>query len=898
MKYVSLVTLLVLSIVVAPARSGQCNIPQDAGAVGLELMLRKLGTTARLMHVTAHPDDEDGGMLTMSARGLGASVLLLTLTRGEGGQNKTGSELDDALGILRTLELLASDRYYGVEQRFTRVADFGFSKSAQETLKKWDQGRQALGDLVRVIREFRPDVLVARFQGSQRDGHGHHQAAGLLAREAFKAAADPNQFPEQIREGLQPWQPKKLYVNNIKPGEDYTIELDVGSYDAALGMSYAQFAIKGLSHQLSQGAGAAHIAPGHRYSRYKLVEAIVPTPGMSGGREQSFFDGIDTTLVGLAARIAVEEPKVPFLRPALIELERKVNEARATCTLKDTASAAAPLLEGLDIVGRLIGQLESSSLSAASKSDLLVHLKTKRDQLEAAANLALGVALEATVDAQPAQSEEPVSAPPPQETFQMAYPGQTFTLTASLYNRGALRLDVDEIALSLPSGWHAEAIKKDLKPLGKDDSASVQFRVTVPTDATYTRPYWYREDPQSEASHRILDHRYLTLPLPPAPLKARACYRLGQLKGEVQSVVQVKYVDPLYGQELRPLAVGPAISVEINPPVRILVAGQTDAIQVQVGVRSNVAGPAKARLKLEVPAGWRFEPPFQEVTLTNGGELSSFKFKVMPGRIGQGSYEVRAVAEHDGKIYSDGFAVVARRDIGAFYHYRPALQRISAIEVKLPRRLKVGYVMGAGDQIPEVLMQIGVDVDLISQSELIGGNLYRFDAIVLGIRAYDVRSDVRDNNRRLLEYVARGGTLIVQYNQNVAAFNAGRYTPYPATASNARVSAEDAPLEILDPKDSVFNYPNRITRRDFDGWVQERGTYFMSKWDERFKPLLESHDPGEQKLLGGLLRAQYGRGVYIFTGYAFFRQLPAGVPGAIRLFVNLLSAGLADRRAR
>ncbi|MGH9763913.1 MAG: PIG-L family deacetylase, partial [Blastocatellia bacterium] len=293
----------------------------DSGVAGLEQELRKLQTTARMIHTTAHPDDEDGGMLAYESRGTGASVLLMTLNRGEGGQNKTGSELFDALGVLRTLELLAADDYYGVQQRFSRVVDFGFSKNANETFTQWKGHDIPLADMVRVIRTFRPDVLVSRFQGAPRDGHGHHQAAGILTPEAFKAAADPNRFPEQIKEGLLPWQPKKLYTDNVRPNEDYTVRVDTGTYDPVLGMSYLQFALEGLDHQLSQGSGGIKAPPGHRYSYYKLLDSTVPTTGLKGGHEQSFFDGIDTSLVGLASRLGSEEAKTPFLKPALSDLQ-------------------------------------------------------------------------------------------------------------------------------------------------------------------------------------------------------------------------------------------------------------------------------------------------------------------------------------------------------------------------------------------------------------------------------------------------------------------------------------------------------------------------------------------------------------------------------------------------
>ncbi|HMK21210.1 MAG TPA: PIG-L family deacetylase, partial [Terriglobales bacterium] len=315
-------------------------------------MLGRLSTTARLMHTTAHPDDEDGAMMTLESRGHGDTVLLLTMNRGEGGQNKVGSNLFDVLGVLRTLELTASDRYYGVEQRFTHVADFGFSKNADETFQKWNGHEPGLADIVRVIRTFRPDVLVSRFQGTDRDGHGNHQASGVLSREAFRAAADPNRFPEQIKEGLLPWQAKKFYFDNVCgfralecPSENYTVKLATGVNDPLLGMTYAQFAMEGLQHQLSQGAGGWSIDGGPHYSFYRLIDSVLPPANDKDGHEQDFFDGIDTTLPGLATRLGPDEFKVPYLRPELQKLQETVESAKKAAE-RNTSEAAAPLLLG------------------------------------------------------------------------------------------------------------------------------------------------------------------------------------------------------------------------------------------------------------------------------------------------------------------------------------------------------------------------------------------------------------------------------------------------------------------------------------------------------------------------------------------------------------------------
>jgi len=901
------VSLLALLLVfpLCPSRrviAEERRLPADEGIAGLEQALRKLRTTARMTFVTAHPDDEDAGMLTLEARGHGASVTLVTLNRGEGGQNRTGSELFDALGVLRTLELLAAGQYYGVEQRFTKVADFGFSKNAEETLNKWGGHDSSLEDIVRVIREQRPDVVVSRFQGTRRDGHGNHQAAGMVGREAFKAAADPSRFPQQLKEGLLPWQAKKLYMDNVRATEDYTLRLDTGAYDPALGVSYAQFGLEGYSRQVSQGSGGGRIGPGHRYSYYKLLQSTI---GSTETKEHSFYDGIDTSLSGLASALGAEESKVPFLKPQLIELEHRVNDATGAVRPDDPSLAAPALLAGLAIVNDLLPRIESSSLSPAAKGELLDRLRTKHEQFEAAANLALGIALEVMVDADApaAASGEPVEIPASQRTFLMAAPGQTFSLTARIYNRSKYTVTPDEIQLELPQGWQYSELRKGLKPLNSGDDSFVRFRVKVPDNAEYTRPYWHRTDPQKESIVTIDQPRYQTLALPPWPVHAVASYHVEGGKGRIGGVAQVRYADSVYGQEQRPLAVGPPLSVELQPSTQIVSESRLDATEVTVDIRSNTPKPINAQARLDLPEGWKCEPASQTVSLQKEGEIGSAKFKITPARVSERQYEIKAIVELDGKRYSEGFSVVGRRDLGTFYYYRPAVQEVSVLSVKTPPDLKVGYLMGAGDEIPAVLKQVGVNVEMISPSQLAAGDLSRYQTIILGIRAYDVRSDVRDYNKRLLEYVQGGGTLVVQYNMGVAAFNAGKYTPYPAWATAARVTVEEAPVKLLDPGDRVFHYPNEIQPRDFDGWIQERGVYFFTKaygpgigspsiiWDKRYKPLLSSHDPGELPLEGGLVKASYGKGTYIFTGYAFFRQLPAGVPGAVRLFVNIISAG-------
>ncbi len=870
----------------------------------MRLMLRRLGTTARLMQTVAHPDDEDGGMLTLESRGRGASVLLMTLNRGEGGQNKIGSNLSDVLGVLRAEELLASDQYYGVQERFSRVADFGFSKSAEETFAKWGGHDVALADMVRVIRTFRPDVLVARFSGTDRDGHGHHQASSILTREAFRAAADPKRFPEQIAQGLEPWHAKKLYIGNVcgfgaATCEDakWTIKLNTGERSAELGMGYVQFAMQGLRHQLSQGAANWTIDPGDRFTFYKLVDSIEPAKLDKDGHEKDFFDGIDTSLPGLAARLGTEESKVPQLRQELAEFAKKVAEGSEKAKGTDVSAASAPLMAVVAGLEKVYAEVDKSALSAGAKSDLLARLQEKREQAETALNEALNVSLSAVVVTR-VGSEGKVAKEIPKEADALTTvsPGQEFLVAVDFNNGSKERLFIDGLKLEVPEGWGTTSDKTKRVAINPGGNEHVVFRLRVPKEAAYTRPYWHRDDPETESLNYIDDEKYATLPFPPPLLRARVEYSIAGAAGVagkngVGATVVTRFVDDAGKERARPLAVVPAFSVALEPGTQVISTHNGSTSTVTVGVTGNLNGATHAVLRLELPSGWRSEPATVAVEFTRRGEKQDFQFKVFPAGLQEGRAKIRAVLEEDGEKFSEGYTLVTREDLGSFYYYQPAVQRVSIVDVQAPHDLKIGYIMGAGDDIPTVLKQVGMDVTLIPPEKLASEDLMRYGTLVLGIRAYDTQKDVVANNKKLLDFVSAGGTLVVQYNTGMGDFNSGHFTPYSAELSRARVSVEEAPVDILAPEDGIFHYPNAITARAFDGWVQERGLYFMDKWDEHFKPLLSCHDPGEEAQKGGLLRAQYGKGTYIYTGYAFFRQLPAGVPGAVRLYVNLLSAG-------
>jgi hypothetical protein len=542
--------------------------------------------------------------------------------------------------------------------------------------------------------------------------------------------------------------------------------------------------------------------------------------------------------------------------------------------------------------------VRTAGLGASAESDLIARLEQKSEQAEMALDLALNVTLQATVVSRVGPNGEPVeeALKKDEDATTTVSPGQEFLVAVDFHNGSKDRIFIDGMKLEVPEGWATISDKTKQQAIKPGGDERVVFRLRVPKNAGYTRPYWHRDDPDTESLNHVDDEKYATLPFPPPVLRARANYSVTNASGaaaksSIATTVVTEFADDAGKPSARPLAVVPAFSVALEPGTQVISTHNGTSTTVTVGVTSNLTHEAPGMLQLELPVGWRSEPGQLAVHFARRGDKQDFRFKVFPAGLQEGRAKIRAVLEAGGDKFSEGYTLVTREDLGSFYYYQPAVQRVSMVDVQVPHDLKIGYIMGAGDDIPTVLKQVGMDVTLIPAEKLASEDLSVYGAIVLGIRAYDTQPDVVANNKKLLDYVAAGGTLIVQYNTGVGDFNNGHFTPYPAELSRARVSVEEAPVEILAPEDEVFHYPNLIAARDFDGWIQERGLYFMDKWDDHFKALLSCHDPGEDAQKGGLLQAQYGKGTYIYTGYAFFRQLPAGVPGAVRLYVNLLSAG-------
>ncbi len=874
----------------APAQVQEIVENQNAAAVWQALL--RLRTTITVLHTTAHPDDENEALLTWLSRGQGVRTGLLTLTRGEGGANLIGPELFDALGILRTEELLAAGRYYGVDQFFTRVVDFGFSKRLDETLEKW--GRETvLRDVVRVIRMYRPDIIISRFRGDPSDGHGNHQAAGVITREAFRAAADPRRFPEHFAEGLRPWQAKKLYVAPFRFGSDAeppTLEIETGIYDPLLGRSYRELGREGLSRHRSQGAGQARAPRGSSRVALWLVETVLPQVE----RETSLFDGLDPSWLGLAQ---LAGPALD-LRPMLTEVQTLVNEALTAFDARHPWTIVPQLVAGLRLTRSLIERVQHAPVEEAAKDHLLFLLRNKEREFVDATNKALGLAFDVLVD----PSEEGEGFPGDsqrtrlRETFSVAVPGQQFTVTATVTNRSPIRVEPVEIALRVPAGWRVRTRQQEGRALERNDRARARFDVRVPEDAAYTRPYWSRASEYHDTVYTIERPEFVNLPWSPPEVMGVFTYRLEGLTLTLTQPAQTVFVDRPWGEQRRLLMVAPPLSVTVSPRIGIIPLGATRLpYPLRVEVRNNVKGVAQGRVRLRVPAGWTVSPSEASFRFTHEGEVQTFAFHLSLPRLKAGeSYRVQAVAEYHGREYAEGYHVIAYRELEPRHLYRPAAIELRTVDVKVATGLTVGYIMGVGDHVPEALEQLGVTVRRLGPADLAAADLDAFDAIVIGIRAYAVRDDLKAYNRRLLDYVERGGILIVQY--QTQEFDAAPFGPYPYVlgARAEEVSEEDAPVTILDPTHPIFTWPNRITAADFAGWVEERGSKFMTQWDARYQPLLMSHDRGQEPQRGGLLAARYGRGTYIYAAYAFYRQLPAGVAGAYRLFANMISL----RRAR
>jgi LmbE family N-acetylglucosaminyl deacetylase len=899
-----------------PAAAAQA-IPFDLGSAALWQSLQKLHTRASLLMVTAHPDDEDGSMLTYESRGQGARVILLTLNRGEGGANVMSSDYFDALGLVRTEELLAADRYYGTQQYWTRVIDYGFSKTREEALEKWGHDR-VLSDVVRVVRMTRPLVISSVFVGARTDGHGNHQVAGQMAQEVYKAAGDPSMFPEQIKDGLHPWKPLKDYARvpfayitdkgifdyadgkyypaefrnyidgSVIKGELSTsVEIPAGEYNPLLGLTYVQVSRLGLGHQKSQNGGTglppaeAEMNPYHRFAS----QVSVPE------KESTIFDGIDVSLMGIASLASTGDSG--FLKQGLSQISSLVDKATADFSAQHPEAIAKTLAAGLKTTNQLIDKVASSSLSADCKFDVTHELKVKRAQFENA--LAESLGLSALVNVAPEQEPSGPFArffgnPP---TFQVAIPGQKFWVKVHTTSPTNTTVQLQSVSLETPQGeqWTVEAANQSGVTLQGNQSKDLRFTVQVPENAAFTRPYFTRPDIE-QPYYDILEPKDLNLPLAPYPISARLHYTFDGASFEISQVVQSVSRINGAGTVFEPLIVGPAISVSIAPQAGIVPLGQK-FFDLTVTVHSNVKGPAKGTVKLDVPEGWKASQ--EDFSTTKDGDDQTLDFQVTPGHLEEKPYTITAVATCDGHEYKEGYQTVGYAGLRPYNLYRPSTYRTTGVDVKVAPGLNVGYIVGAGDEVPQALENLGIKVHFLTSEDLASGNLSKFDVILLGVRAYATREDLKTYNGRLLDYVKNGGVVIVQYNTQEYDHNYGPY-PYKMGQFPEEVTDEASKVDILAPTNPVFTWPNKITEKDFEHWVEERGSKFLESWDASYVPLIETHDPDQAPQKGGLLYANYGKGAYIYNAYAFYRQLPEGVPGAYRLIANMISLAKNPQR--
>jgi len=885
------------------------EIPANQGATALWQSLVKLKTRASLMMIVAHPDDEDGGMLTYESRGVGAHVAMLTLTRGEGGQNLMSADFDGALGLVRTQELLAAGRYMGIDQMWGTEVDFGFSKTKEESLENWGRDR-VLYDAVRAVRLYRPLVVTAVFIGGITDGHGQHQVSGEMAQEVFDAAGDPKVFPDQIAAGLLPWKPLKVYArvpffsvsakgmfdyatNKYAPARFYNyvtkewtneapkanVTIPEGDYSPVLGLSYLQFARTGLGLQKTQNGGMGLPAAGEFDVPYHRYGSRVKT----GETEKNFFDGVDVSLEGMAS-LAASSPagETAFLGDGLAKIDGLVKQAMEAYTIAAPEKTAPFLREGLQATDALIAQVKASKLTAQEKYDLLHELKVKRVQFNDALVEALGLSLRAQVAGKGGGGPF-ARFGDGADTFVTAVPGQSFGVQVQVVGGTEVPVTVTKVSLVRADGAAQDQEVKEL--LKKDKAYGEVKQVTLSDSEPVTQPPFARASAE-QAYYDVKDPamRNASLPLPALTAWVTVDYdgvaiRLGQ-------VVQTLHRMTGQGTVYEPLVVAPAISVAVSPAAGVVPLTEK-TLTVTARVRSNVKGAAAGTVKLELPQGWTAAPERAEFSLAKDGDEEEVRFVVTPGKMTETAYTMTAVATFAGREYREGYKTAGYAGLLPENLYRPATYQARGVEVKIAPGLRVGYLPGTGDEVQASLENLGVHATTLTMADVAGGKLSGYDVVVLGVRAYAAHPGLAAANAQLLNYAKNGGLVIVQYNTNQIDLG-----PYPVALGDAeKVVDERSPVRLLEPQSAVLSWPNRITEQDFDGWVEERGHSFMESWDPQYQAPLETHDPGQDPQKGGLLVAKTGKGAYVYLAYALYRELPEGVPGAYRLFANLLSLG-------
>ena len=802
---------------------GQFAPPGTGGVAALAGALKQLGANKRVLMIGAHPDDEYSDLVALFARGMGAQVAYLSLSRGEGGQNLIGPELGPELGIIRSEELLAARRIDGARQFFTRAYDFGYSKTLDESLRLWPRD-SVLKDVLDVVRRFRPQIIVSVFSGTSRDGHGQHQVAGLVARQAFEALRDSS------------WGPVKLYRSLYFDTASATLRLDAGVLDPVEGRSYHQIAMAGRSQHRSQDQGQLE-EPGPRIGRLAFIEWRDRGRGTKDG--DGLFADVDTLLPGKARYAGL------------------IDSARAQ--LNPTRP---------DVIAALLGRA-LRELGAADSGQQAI--------LQEALAAAAGVVIDGFAD------------------DGILIPGERVQLETSVWNAGEAAVTLDGIEVGAPAGWKVERLDPVSSSVPTGSLATRRFAVTVAADAPRSQAYFLRR-PLTGALYDWtgVPAAWRGLPFEPPPVQMTVRLTIAGQPLSLSREVVYRYRDQRIGEVRRPLFVTRPFDVAVTPELVVWpVDGAAGGLRhFTITVTNRMRGPAVAQIAVTTPPGWTTLRP-DSLSFEREDEAKSLAITVAPpAAVRPGVYQLKAAVLGGAGQRSDGALVLID-----YPHIRPravvhtSTAELRAARISLPALTRVGYVRGASDRVPEALQAVGVPIELLGPDTLARGDLSRYDVIVIGSRAYETEPALVASNGRLLDYVRGGGLVIVQYQQYP--FVNGGFAPYHLSIARPhdRVTDETAGVTVLDAASRAFHVPNEIGPDDWRGWVQERGLYFAHDWDPAYTPLLEMHDPGEPPLQGAVLEAAVGKGTYVYTGLSFFRQLPAGVPGAYRLFANLLALG-------
>ncbi len=876
-------------------------VSAEQGHAALGLALRRLAVSGTFMQTAAHPDDEHNALFALFTRGMGLRSIDVQTTRGDGGQNEIGPELFQDMAVLRTSELLAAHRLDGAEQYFTRAIDYGYSFDPQEVINKWGR-EQIVGDFVRLIRTFRPDVvLTMNIQG--RGGDRAHEATTILTREAYQEAGDPTKYPEQIHEGLRPWQPKKLYFTVFMGGgRGGRAQQPAGpppgtklarpattAFDPLLGRTYAEIGADARSSHKCQGMTGLPALPGANGrggggfgAAYQLMETIPPSQ-KDKKDEKSLFDGIDTRLAAIADFAGPHPP--PDLVSALAAITADAGKAQRAFESGNDANVADPVEAGLTALRALRANLGSLGLSDQARYEIDFRLKIKERDWEDAVIAAHGLTFDAVAD------------------DGLIVAGQPIKLTILAVNRGPSEVSIESVGISGfddPAPCPAASIKKD----GVFNCAS---EARVSRDARLTTPYFhddYWKHPANPAIDVFDPDVEFGAPFRPSPFRVTFHVKAGSVEIARDRPVEFRYVRDIYnGDKRMELNVEPAFSVRITPPLAVIpIAAKAVTREVHVSVTNAQKSGAQATVTLQVPPGWKAAPASVPLSFAHEDESLSARFEITaPAQAKAGEYTLRAQVSSPStgsRIFSDGVQAIEYPHVARRQVIKPAEAMLKVIDVKTVPNLSVGYIDGVGDQVPPAIEQLGAKLSFIDSDELAWGDLSHYDTIVTGVRAYERRADLRAYNHRLLEFATRGGTVIVQYNK--MEFNQAEYGPYPAKVSGERVSDETAPVKVLVPDDPVFNFPNKIGPASWANWVQERGLYFLGEKDTKYIDLIAMTDsykdnPGEK--LGSLVEARLGKGRWIYVGLALWRQLPAGTDGAYQLFANLISLPKAPGEA-